>query len=203
MSIAESSDNRYTRKTQKTVRHLATTAFDLFERDGYAQVTMEQIAAAADVAKGTLYKHFPNKEAVLAHCLQWEIEQPLQDSKFDNDNLSCQAQLRTFFHLLAQRLEARKAYIGPYLKHRMSQHADTSPSTQRKVFDATYRPILEHAQATGQVRTDLPIELLLQSLKFLQLSTLIRWLDSEQSDLKQEFELMLQFFFEGARGSTS
>ncbi len=33
---------------------------------------MEQIAASADIAKGTLYKYFPDKEALLAHQFQLE-----------------------------------------------------------------------------------------------------------------------------------
>ncbi|KOQ34187.1 TetR/AcrR family transcriptional regulator, partial [Achromobacter xylosoxidans] len=43
------------RKRQQTLDHLSQTAYRLFETLGYEVVTMEQIAAQADVSKGTLY----------------------------------------------------------------------------------------------------------------------------------------------------
>jgi AcrR family transcriptional regulator len=49
-----------------------TTAMRLFRRHGFDAVTMEQIAEAADIAKGTLYDYFPVKEAILSACLDHE-----------------------------------------------------------------------------------------------------------------------------------
>ena len=45
-------------------------ARQLFEADGYEQVTMEQVAASAGVAKMTVYSHFHDKEAVFAAMMQ-------------------------------------------------------------------------------------------------------------------------------------
>ena len=64
---------RRERKRTQTLDHLAATAFSLFEQHGYDAVTMEQIAAQADVSKGTLYNHFPVKEALLAHQFHAEL----------------------------------------------------------------------------------------------------------------------------------
>lgn len=49
------SPNRRDRKHLKALEHLASTAGALFEAHGFEAVTMEQTAAKADVAKGTLY----------------------------------------------------------------------------------------------------------------------------------------------------
>ncbi|HQT65015.1 MAG TPA: TetR/AcrR family transcriptional regulator [Acidocella sp.] len=38
----------------------------MFVRDGYEGASMSQIAAAANVSKGTLYNYFPSKEALFA-----------------------------------------------------------------------------------------------------------------------------------------
>ena len=65
--------SRRERKREQTANHLAATAFRLFEAHGYDSVAMEQIAAEADVAKGTLYNYFPVKEALLAHQFREEI----------------------------------------------------------------------------------------------------------------------------------
>ncbi|MGP4055213.1 TetR family transcriptional regulator [Mycobacterium sp. 4D054] len=49
-------------RTRETVRR---EAFRLFERHGYAQTTVEQIAEAAEVSPRTFFRYFPTKESVL------------------------------------------------------------------------------------------------------------------------------------------
>ena len=55
MSTPPRSDpGRRERKRLLQLDHLADTAWALFDAEGYEAVTMERIAAVADVAKGTL-----------------------------------------------------------------------------------------------------------------------------------------------------
>lgn len=49
-------------RTRETVRR---EAFRLFELNGYAQTTVDQIAEAADVSARTFFRYFPTKESVL------------------------------------------------------------------------------------------------------------------------------------------
>lgn len=53
------------RKKQRTRDALIAAAVRLFERNGYEQTTVAQIAAAADVTTRTFFLHFPAKEDVL------------------------------------------------------------------------------------------------------------------------------------------
>ena len=53
---------RKKRRTRETVRR---EAFRLFEQNGYAQTTVDQIAEAADVSPRTFFRYFPSKESVL------------------------------------------------------------------------------------------------------------------------------------------
>lgn len=47
-----------------TRRRLVEVAIELFSSQGYAEVTMSHIASAAGVAKGSVYRYFPSKEAL-------------------------------------------------------------------------------------------------------------------------------------------
>ena len=49
-------------RTRETVRR---EAFRLFESNGYAQTTVDQIAEAADVSPRTFFRYFPSKEQVV------------------------------------------------------------------------------------------------------------------------------------------
>jgi len=54
---------------QRRAQILATAA-DLFERRGYAAVSLGEIAAAVGVSKAALYHHFPNKGAIYAEIMR-------------------------------------------------------------------------------------------------------------------------------------
>ncbi len=49
---------------------ILAAASDLFERRGYAAVSLGEIAAAVGVTKAALYHHFPSKEALYAEVMR-------------------------------------------------------------------------------------------------------------------------------------
>ncbi len=53
------------RKKQQTKRALEQAAFDLFAEQGYAETTVEDIAAAAQVSRASFFRYFGSKEDVL------------------------------------------------------------------------------------------------------------------------------------------
>jgi TetR/AcrR family transcriptional regulator, regulator of mycofactocin system len=56
---------RRERRVRETRRAILETARHLFETNGYAPTTVEQIAAGADVAPRTFFRYFPTKESLL------------------------------------------------------------------------------------------------------------------------------------------
>jgi AcrR family transcriptional regulator len=46
-------------------RRIRDAAVELFRKQGYEATTVEEIAERADVAKGTVFNHFPRKESLL------------------------------------------------------------------------------------------------------------------------------------------
>ncbi|GAA0433264.1 TetR family transcriptional regulator [Acrocarpospora corrugata] len=53
------------RKKEQTRRRIAEVALRLFAERGYDAVTVNEIAATAEVAKVTLFKYFPTKESLV------------------------------------------------------------------------------------------------------------------------------------------
>jgi AcrR family transcriptional regulator len=49
-----------------TSDRILDAALDLFDRDGYAAVSMSDVRRAAGVSNGSLYHHFPSKPAIAA-----------------------------------------------------------------------------------------------------------------------------------------
>ncbi len=52
-------------KRERTRAQLLECALDLFERQGFEQTTVAQIATAAGVTEMTVYRHFPAKELLV------------------------------------------------------------------------------------------------------------------------------------------
>ncbi|MEZ0212392.1 MAG: TetR family transcriptional regulator [Xanthobacteraceae bacterium] len=50
--------------------HLVATAYGLFKRGGFHATGIDRIIAEAGVAKMTLYRHFPTKDALIAAVLE-------------------------------------------------------------------------------------------------------------------------------------
>jgi len=53
-------------------------AMQVFLDSGYAGASMDRVAAAAGVAKNTIYSHFQDKEGLFAALIEWIAEQRLQ-----------------------------------------------------------------------------------------------------------------------------
>lgn len=72
------------RKKAQTMHRVQSRAMDLFERDGFDGVTIEQIAADAEVSPSTIYRYFGTKEGLVIHdehddLLIGAIEDALQE----------------------------------------------------------------------------------------------------------------------------
>lgn len=192
--------SRRTRKREETARHLADTAFELFESRGFAAVTMEQIAAAADVAKGTLYNYFPVKEALLSHRFHADLSAALPGLFADLAALpGCIDRLRAFLHASAAYNEAARDYLAPYLHYRLSRPVDSLGRDQRSGLDQIYTRLLADAQASGELRQDRPAQQLADYISFMHLGTLLRWLRTPGASLAADFDTMLDLFLNGAR----
>ncbi|GAA2845563.1 TetR family transcriptional regulator [Aminobacter aminovorans] len=55
-------------------QHILETAYGLFKRDGFHATGIDRIIAEADVAKMTMYRHFPSKDDLIVEVLGWRME---------------------------------------------------------------------------------------------------------------------------------
>lgn len=200
MPASAAPDGRRARKRQQTADHLVKTAFELFAAHGYDNVTMEQIAAQADVAKGTLYNHFPAKEALLRHRFHADLAAAMPALFAELQALpDCAARLRIFLHRSAAFTERVRDYMAPYLHYRLSQPVDALGRDNRSGLDQIYARLLAEGQASGEITSAAPTQHLADYLQFMHLCTVMRWLRTPGASLAAEFDAMLDLFLDGAR----
>jgi AcrR family transcriptional regulator len=62
MGIQERKEREFHRREEEILH----AALGLFNRDDWQSVTIEEVAQASEIGKGTIYKHFPSKEDIYA-----------------------------------------------------------------------------------------------------------------------------------------
>ena len=140
-------------------QHILSAARHLLEKRGVEQVTMDEIAHAARVGKGTLYRRYPDKAALVlalmdACFLDFERE-TLADLEASSGNTSAIDQLHTFLDRLIAWTEEHTQWLGVI--------ADQSSGARRgsgrcgpiyRWLHGVVDYLLRQAVAAGQARVD-------------------------------------------------
>lgn len=194
---------RRERKQAQTVRHLAECAWNLFAQIGYEQVTMEAIANAADVARGTLYKHFPVKEALIAY--RFRQDQIKHQAIVQNAALAAPNIFDAFLCVLrmeAAYAERNRDYIAPYVFYRLNNAQENANPFENDSFAPLALALIRQGQVDGVISAEQDAQSLAEKLVFLRLGTMLRWLRKPDELLADMYTEMLHFFFHGAEGNS-
>lgn len=62
------------RQKESTRKLILASAYTLFQQNGYDGTTMRQLASHCGVGLGTLFKHFPDKSAILVATFEGDID---------------------------------------------------------------------------------------------------------------------------------
>ena len=137
-------------RIRKSRDRVLTTAFDLLSQSGIGGFSVDEVARRSGVAKTTIYRHWPSREAlVLDAASRISAEQEVPDSGSLDDDVT--AILLNLGHLLGT---ARWSSVVPSIvdvAERDPEFADVHGEIQRG-HAAPLREVLERAAA----RDDLP-----------------------------------------------
>lgn len=147
------------RQLQKadTARRIFQTALALFREQGYAATTVEQIARAAGVAKGTFFTHFPSKDAVLDHIGRLQMDR-LEAAFAGNPAfaaLPARARLHALLAALAAGVEGQPAEMRALTVELLTRRSLFEIDRQGiDELDTMLAGIVAEGQARGELRSD-------------------------------------------------
>ena len=120
------------------------------------QASMADVAAAAGMARATVYRYFPNREALfeaLGHLAVEQAGERLRAGRLQDVSVP-EAFGRAVRALVA---------VGDYLVVVSRENARPDPQFEQQVA-SPLRNLIERAQSLGEVREDLPASWLMESL---------------------------------------
>jgi len=202
----EPGGGRRHRKRRQTMNHLAAAAMSLFRSRGYDAVTMEQIADAADVARGTLYNHFPQKDALVAHWVEEQLAADLSRlAPMLGGGEGIAAKLELLLGASADWCEAHREDIQRYLRAQFSGCAglDGPGAAAGNALRDAFVQVIGQAQSAGELQAEPPAEHLADLLNYLYAGALVRWLASPGLSLRAEVMVVIGLFLHGSAASPS
>jgi AcrR family transcriptional regulator len=104
--IAQSLRERKKQKTREAIQREATR---LFQKQGYDETTIEQIAAAVDISPSTFFNYFPSKEDVVLYDAYDPMIAALFESRPSDEPLS--VSIRIVLEQLTETLEKDREII--------------------------------------------------------------------------------------------
>lgn len=172
------------RKKQATAERLYRTALALFRERGYDATTVEEIAQAAEVAKGTFFNYFPTKDAVLGYAGHLQMRRVHEAMEADRgfEGWPVYEQLTLVFETLAAGIQDdREAMriVALEVYRSVSAFSETA-SVSRQLYELLLE-IVRRGQRRGELRADAasPAESMALLLMAAYFYTFFAWLEQE------------------------
>lgn len=173
---------------------LLETAKGAFADKG-PDVSLEEIAQSAKVGIGTLYRHFPNRDALIAAVYRNETEQLVQAAKRLCETETPLAALRAWMLVFIDYI-ATKQGMYPALNSLASGTSDLYANSGRQISEAIGM-LTERAVASHDIKLDLdPIELLRAIAAVARPSIGAHWMDTASGVV----DIMIAGLQSGAKG---
>ncbi|WP_026414463.1 TetR family transcriptional regulator [Actinomadura oligospora] len=163
------------RKKLKTRRAIQHHALRLFERQGYDDTTVEQIAAAAEISPSTFFRYFPTKEDVIVS----DEYDPVMVEVFRQQPPELppiEALRRVFRELLPEMFEERGLVMA---RLRLTANVPAVRARMIEAMRSGTQGVLKElvAERTGRPPGDLDADALAWAVTGVLMSAMYAWMD--------------------------
>ena len=136
---------------QRNRDKLLAAAAEAFAKDG-EDVALETIAGRARVGIGTLYRHFPSREALVAAAYRNEVDALCAAAADLLVSLPADQALRAWTERFAEYIATKRA-VGDALRSAAGSDSPLFAETRERIREAL-RLLLEAGAASGSLRAD-------------------------------------------------
>lgn len=180
---------------------ITAAAAELFLRNGYAQTSLRDIAAAVGIKAGSIYYHFDSKELLFVDILQQGIrvmEDAFALASEETRGETGETRVRRHIH---GHLSALFEH-GPYTTNHVSAFHIAPPSVQEAVIPARDRyevawvALFDELAAQGEMTRDMSPALVRLAL-FGAMNFAVEWFDPARGNLDELVTVIAHQFWSG------
>ena len=139
---------------RRNYEKVLTAAREAFAEGGES-TALEEIARRAGVGIGTLYRHFPNRQALLEALYVDEVEEVCRSAATFADDADPWEALSRWFERFIGYIATKQALAAEMLNY-VERDAPVFKTSRAALFEAG-GPLLQRAQDAGVVRPDVDI----------------------------------------------
>ena len=193
---------RMARKKDTSRRKMIAAAVGLFNRHGLEAVTMDQIAEAADVARGTLYNYFPSRDAIVHAYLQQTFQDRSQDRIAQLRLLpDTRSRLVYIFTVLVEGVRRQGEIFEAFMVYRLKQVTSLRPPAEQEQtgLSLLIHEIIALGQQSGELRSDLDEEMLAGLFEYTLIAAIKPlYLQPDRYDQFKSIHYSVDLFLNGA-----
>jgi AcrR family transcriptional regulator len=196
LPVAQGADRRKAEETRDTKAAILEAAEACFEQFGIAKTTMEDVARAARVSRGTLYNYYQDRDSLIVESVARRARQNFKPAR------EYIAQWDRFEDRILEGISQNIARgVHDPLVNRLVSPAEmtlansllTSTGAAKELTTELWAPILQDAQAAGDLRKDIDIALLCEWISQLEMMC-INEINGGTGSL-ESFKVKLRQFF--------
>jgi AcrR family transcriptional regulator len=146
---------------QRNRERILEVAKQAFTRAG-ANASLDEIARQAGVGPGTLYRHFPTRDALLEAVYRTEVEKLAAAERKFAETMPAIEALRAWMLLFVDYI-ATKKIIAPALNTHIGGHSEVIEASYAPIHEAI-RALVKRAIKSGDIRRDVDAVDLLKAL---------------------------------------
>lgn len=192
--------NRRERHSAERRERLFRSALDLFARKGFAETTVEDITNTADLGKGTFFNYFPSKEHILLAFAEMQLGK-LQ-AAFE-EMRAANVPVPVFMRSLGARMTQEPVRNPGIIRIILQAFLTDDSKVREPMLELQNRVIAIHTemirlgQSRGEIRNDLPAEVIAHVFRQTIFGTLLIWALHADSTLLSRMENAFEVLWGG------
>ena len=188
-----------TERARENRRRIFNAAIGLFERQGFENVTMTEIADAAGVARSSVFNHYPSKLAVLGEFFEGFTADVIEAAQ-KTRRRTFTGRMNALFDAAGKTAKVNRNVLSDIASLVVGHGPLAAEESEADRLLTQYLTgLIDEAQAAGEVRDDVKAGFLAGLVLALMTATLHDWVNGATArGLAQELSARFEILMSGA-----